>query len=149
MRAQRGFTLIEVMITVAIIAILAAVALPSYSAYVLRARVTDAIKGLSEGRLKMEQYYQDFRTYTTGGATDSCQAAAGPAPTPKDTQSFTFLCSGRSATAYTITATGIGSMTGFTYTINDANTQATAAAPSGWAAPCATRWLLKQGDTCS
>ena len=59
MPADRGFTLIELMITVAIIAILAAVALPAYSTYVTRARITDAVKGLSEMRLKMEQYFQD------------------------------------------------------------------------------------------
>jgi type IV pilus assembly protein PilE len=149
MPADRGFTLIELMITVAIIAILAAVALPAYSAYVTRARITDAVKGLSEMRLKMEQYFQDYRTYTTGGATDACQIGAGPAPVPTATQSFTFSCPLLNATQYTILAQGTGSMSQFSYTINQANAQATTAAPPDWtAAPCGNHWLMKKSDTC-
>jgi type IV pilus assembly protein PilE len=148
MSAARGFTLIEVMITVAIVAILAAVALPAYTSYVTRARITDAVQGLSAMRLKMEQYFQDWRTYTTGGANDSCQAGAGPAPLPPNTASFTFACVGVTANTYLIQATGIGSMVGFTYTIDQTNAQATPAAPAGWAAPCANHWLMKKSDTC-
>ena len=144
MRASRGFTLIEVMITVAIIAILAAVALPSYSAYVMRANVVDAAKGLSEMRLKMEQYYQDRRTYV-GACT-----AGTLAPLPADTPRFLFTCApAPTALTYTVVATGQGSMTGFIYTINEANTQATTApVSSGWPS-CATRWIFKKAETCS
>jgi type IV pilus assembly protein PilE len=149
MPADRGFTLIELMITVAIVAILAAVAIPSYSAYVTRGRITDAVKGLSEMRLKMEQYFQDWRTYTTGDANDSCQVGAGPAPVPAATSNFTFSCTGRSATQYTVVATGINNMTGFVYTINQANVQATTQVPADWPMTCSTHWLLKKGDSCS
>ena len=149
MPADRGFTLIELMITVAIVAILAAVALPSYSAYVLRANITDAVKGLSEMRLKMEQYFQDWRTFNTADANASCQVAAGPAPVPKNTSNFTFSCPTLTANTYVIQATGIGSMAGFVYTIDQANVQATPSAPAGWPAPCGIRWLLKKADTCS
>ena len=55
MKRSRGFTLIELMITVAIIAILAAVAIPSYGEYVRRGRVTEAVRALSGMRVKMEQ----------------------------------------------------------------------------------------------
>jgi type IV pilus assembly protein PilE len=143
MPANRGFTLIELMITVAIVAILAAVALPSYSAYVMRANVTDAAKGLSEMRLKMEQYFQDQRTYV-----GACVAGTS-APLPKNTSNFTFSCGGVNANAYTVTATGVGSMAGFVYTIDQANTQTTTApVASGWPS-CATRWIFKKSDTCT
>ena len=58
-----GFTLIEVMITVVIVAILAAVALPSYRNYQYRGKIPDAVSNLSAKRVKMEQYFQDNKTY--------------------------------------------------------------------------------------
>src|SRR5688572_17819740 len=66
---SQGFTLIEVMITVAIIGILAAVALPSYRDYVLRGQVVDATSGLAAMRADMERHYQDNRTYASVGTT--------------------------------------------------------------------------------
>ncbi len=63
----RGFTLIELMITVAIVAILAAIALPSYRDYILRGQVVDATNGLAGMRADMERFFQDNRTYATTG----------------------------------------------------------------------------------
>jgi type IV pilus assembly protein PilE len=148
MRTHRGFTLIEVMVTVAIIAILAAVALPSYSAYVMRANVMDAAKGLSEMRLKMEQYFQDYRSWQPPAPAPQPCTAGSLAPLPANTERFTFACTALSANAYTVTATGVGSMAGFVYTINEANVQATTGAAAGWPT-CATRWILKKSETCS
>ena len=143
MRPQRGFTLIELMITVAIIAILAAVALPSYTAYIMRANVTDAAKGLSEMRLKMEQLYQDQRSYANG-----CGGTGTAAPLPTNTPRFTFSCPVKSATEYRVDAVGQGSMNGFTFTLNQANVQTTTApAASGWPS-CTTRWIFKKSDPC-
>ena len=64
MTRSRGFTLIELMIAVAIIAILAAIAIPSYTDYIRRGRLTEALGRLSAMRVKMEQYFQDNRVYT-------------------------------------------------------------------------------------
>ena len=148
MAADRGFTLIEVMVTVAIVAILAAVALPAYSSYVMRANVTDATKGLSEMRLKMEQYFQDNRTWTPATVTAPCVAGGG-APLPSATTHFTFSCPVLGPTTYTIQATGIGTMNGFIYTVDQANTQVTVnTGTSGWPT-CNTHWILKASDTCS
>ena len=141
MRTHRGFTLIELMITVAIVAILAGIALPSYNEYLRRGRITDAISGLAGMRVKMEQFFQDNRTYI-GACT-----AGTIAPAPANTQNFTFGCSGLSLANYIVTATGIGSMAGFVYTINAANTRATTGLPSGWAnGGCG--WVLRKDGSC-
>ena len=75
MQRHSGFTLIEVMITIAIVAILAAVALPNYSAYITRGKIAEATSALLAMRTKMEQYWQDNRTYDSPGA-------GVPAPSP-------------------------------------------------------------------
>ena len=55
MRCARGFTLIELMITVAVIAVLSAIALPSYTDYVTRSKLAEAYAHLADLRVKMEQ----------------------------------------------------------------------------------------------
>lgn len=62
-KRSSGFTLIELMITVAIIAILAAVATPSYFSYVLKSRRADAKVALSEVSQRQEGYYADNNKY--------------------------------------------------------------------------------------
>jgi len=65
---QSGFTLIEVMIAVAIVGILIAIALPSYRNYVIRGKLVAGTNALANMRAQMEQYYQDNRTYATVSA---------------------------------------------------------------------------------
>ena len=134
---HRGFTLIEVMITVAIIGILAAVALPSYRNYVQRSRVPVALDGLSAFYTRMEQRYQDTGNYGTAGTT--CGVAL---PTVVN---FSVDCvTAGSAQNYTATATGAGQMLGYTYTITQAGARATTAHPLGTNTTC---WTTR-GTTC-
>jgi type IV pilus assembly protein PilE len=142
-----GFTLIEVMITVAVVAILAAVALPSYIEYVTRSKLVEAKSNLSDMRTRMEQYFLDNRTYPT-----ACIAAAsGPAPAgkiylPASAKFFTTACSNLSATTYTVTATGIGTGFGFVYTVDQSNTRQTTAVPAGWTTSTVCWVSRKNGD---
>lgn len=143
MNKQRGFTLVELMIVVVIIGILASVAIPSYSNYVRRGKIAEASTNLAGLRVNMEQYYQDNRTYLNGAA---CGAVM---PTAPAVQYFTLACAA-TANTYTITATGAGSMAGFTYTIDQNNAKQTTAAPAGWAAAAmpAACWITKPGGAC-
>ncbi|MFC5521483.1 type IV pilin protein [Polaromonas jejuensis] len=141
MNSQNGFTLVELMIVVAIIGILSMVALPSYQQYVIRGRIPDATSNLATRRVQMEQFFQDNRTY----------AAAPACPTTADTTTskyFDFSCaSAATATSYTLQAVGKESMTGFVFTINQQNVKATTAVPTGWTANAAC-WVTSKGGTC-
>ncbi|WP_213608674.1 type IV pilin protein [Pseudoalteromonas sp.] len=64
MNKQPGFTLIELMIAVAIVGILAAIAVPNYSEYVKRASRAEAAAALLDAANKQEQYFVDNREYT-------------------------------------------------------------------------------------
>lgn len=138
---QTGVTLIELMVTVAIMAILAAVAIPMYSDYVMRGRIPQATGNLSSMRVKLEQYFQDNRTYV-----GACVAGTiAPLPPADD---FTYTCPTLTATTFTVQATGQGSMTGFTYTLDESNTKKTTAVPTGWGSAPVSCWVTKKGGAC-
>lgn len=144
MQRAKGFTLIEVMIVVAIIGILAAIALPAYGDYVRRGKVVEATSGLSDMRVRMEQYFQDHRTYV-GACT-----AGTVAPTPGATPSFTFACSNLGASTYLVTATGRVQMDGFIYTLAQDGTRRTTGLGAGWSGASATSscWVLTKSGSC-
>ena len=135
-----GFTLIELMVAVAIVAILAAIAYPSYRNYVLRGQLVDATNGLSALQANMERYFQDNRTYVDVGAFVSPCTAAAPIG------SFAFSCSaGPTATTYTLQAVGSGSTAGFVFTVDQTGAKSTTATASGWVS-CPTSWETKAGQ---
>lgn len=143
-----GFTLIEVMIVVAIIAILAAVALPAYGDYIRRGQLPEAFTFLSDYRVKMEQYYQDNRNYGTGGA---CANAAGTASwnnfIPSGKKYFDFSCElTNGGQGFRLKATGVTARAvGHVYTITDANIKATTTFKGGTVSK--TCWLVS-GTEC-
>ncbi|MEO8303405.1 MAG: type IV pilin protein [Betaproteobacteria bacterium] len=139
-----GFTLIEVMITVAVIAILAAVALPNYIDYVTRSKLVEAKTNLSDMRTRLEQYFLDNRAYPTTCATYA--AGAPPANTiykPASIKNFAIDCPTLTATTYTVRAQGEG----FTFTVNQANVRATTVVPTGWTTS-ATCWVSRKNGDC-
>lgn len=64
-RAQNGFTLIELMIVVAVLAIIATIAVPSYSHFTRRAHLRDAQAALMENAYALEQYYTRNHNFGT------------------------------------------------------------------------------------
>ena len=69
LKTANGFTLIELVIVVAIIGFMLTIALPSYQDYVRRGKIGEATSELAAFRARQEQYFQDNRTYVSGGTT--------------------------------------------------------------------------------
>lgn len=143
MKTQKGFTLIELMVVVAIVGILASIAIPAYTSYVLRGKLTEATSELSTMRVKLEQYFQDNRSYV-----GAC-AAGTVAPLPAG-KYFTYTCPTLTDSAFTVTATGVAARgtDGFVYTVDQDNTKQTTDAPADWGVMPVNCWVTKKGEAC-
>ena len=139
MKKHAGFTLIEVMIVVIVIGILAAIAIPNYTDYLTRSRITHATSGLAAWRVRMEQFFQDNRSYPAVGA--------GPCTPDTSGSNFDFACAASATETYTLTATGKGSMAGFVFQVNQANARSSTTTKSGWSGNAAC-WATKKDGTC-
>ncbi len=135
-RRAAGFSLIELLVALVISATLLAIVLPQYQSYVLRSRTTEAFTALAGVQLVAEQYWSNNRSY------------AGLTPLPTATENFTYALTTGTASAYKVTATGIGKMDGFSYTIDQTGTRATPGAPSGWTTSTSC-WVDRKDGSCT
>jgi len=134
------------MITVAIIGILAAVALPSYRDYIVRGHLVDGTNLLATSRANMERFFQDNRTYAVVGTIyPPCDVNITVAARTQG--NFVLTCSAVNANGYTLVATGNGPVTGFVYTVTQTDARATIAAQTGWTTST-TCWAIRRGQTC-
>jgi type IV pilus assembly protein PilE len=135
------------MVTIAIIGIIASIALPAYTSYVVRGKLAEVGGLLSDARLKQEQYYADNRNYGTAGGACGSTTSTG--------KYFTFVCVCAAAVApsttcqsYTITATsmagkGMGAAGDYVYTFNQAGTKSTAKFAGVVPSPALSDWKIQ------
>ncbi|WP_342116169.1 type IV pilin protein [Pseudoduganella sp. OTU4001] len=138
-RQHAGYTLVEVMAAVSIVAIITAVAMPSYTGYVKRGRLTEAFTGLGAGQTAAEQFWANNRTYSGFSSSASF---------PKNGNYFEFTLSDAGTSGYTLTATGKDMLTGFAYTIDQNGNRKTTSVPAGWTSS-GTCWVDRENGKCA
>ncbi|WP_085318323.1 type IV pilin protein [Derxia lacustris] len=110
-RRDAGFTLVELIVTVAIVGILAAVAVPSYTEYVRRANRAEARSALVDAASWMERHYGESNTFLLGNADQVFSTRYYNVPASGSAR-YHISLSSVTASSYTLTATPTGSMTG-------------------------------------
>ncbi len=103
-KTQQGFTLIELMIVVAIIGILAAIAIPQYADYTQRSKVSGGLQGISSVKTAVAMCYQET------GALTTCDSGSNGIPTSADLGNINYVTSAPVVDGtVTLTTTGVDS----------------------------------------
>lgn len=108
--AQRGFSLIELMVSIAIIAIIAAIAIPLYQGYIQTSREGVLINNLSSIEIFQEDRRLRQGTYLTAAA-DAAAITAAIGWSPQDAGAVTYVITDPGAGSYDVTATDVGTGT--------------------------------------
>lgn len=114
---NKGFTLIELLVVIAIVGILAVIAIPSFTEQVAKSRRAEAMRGIGDIQMKLENWRSGCTTYASLVScydTNGNGALAAPEKTyPNATSdSYTFAISAQSATGYKVVATRKGAQSG-------------------------------------
>lgn len=127
-----GFTLIELMITVAIIGILSVIALPAYNNHILKGKIKAAQADLVALSLNVENFYQRQLSYPTSGtATTEATEALFTGWSPAQKADFEYALTDASSTSYTLKATGNSSgLSGCSLTLDQASVRAASGCPA-------------------
>jgi type IV pilus assembly protein PilE len=136
---HKGFTLIELMIVVAIIGILASIVVPSYTEYVMRGKAAEATATLADLKSRMEQCFQDRKDYTHASCAALCATPAG-------SRFFTYSCTPASTdSTYTLAAAAVAGqgVDGFSFTIDQDG-----AKTSNFNGNTGNCWLNKKTGSC-
>jgi type IV pilus assembly protein PilE len=131
--AMSGFTVIELMITVAIIAILAAIAVPSYSTYVTQSRAKGASSDLVAMSLALENDFQKTLTYPTAYATSTVIAALPAGRTGSPANDFATWAPAEGAYySYSVISTATGNNINCTLSLSNLNVRTATGASCGF-----------------
>jgi type IV pilus assembly protein PilE len=139
-RSRRGFTLVELTVALAAVAILVSVVLPSYAAHVRRSHISPALIALSKYQASMERYFLDNH----GRYDDGNGACAVPLPAI-DGNHFTLACTLKGTGGFVATVRGIGGLSGYRYAMDDVGRRSTLSHPLG--IPSGNCWSIR-GKSC-
>lgn len=133
-RNSRGFTLIELMMVVVVVAILVSIAYPAYQDSIRKSRRADAKSALMDAAARMERHYTQFSRYSGTLANSGIQATS-----PEGYYAITATIAGANSQTFTLTATAQGDQTndqcgnlGIDETQNKTNSAGIAGSICGW-----------------